>query len=228
MTEGVEVQHGGKREGAGRPRGSANRRTAALREAIEAEGVDPAVALVRIAKAAEEREEFPLAVEAYGKVMPFLHSRPKPTEADPDALIALERALLRMKIEETAEAVKRDEGLAERLARAKKRKLAAEVAEIFDALADAAEDAQVIDASPTPTVAPTPAPAPSAGSAAPAQPAPASEYRPILPRPALAATTDWAAPRVEWPEKQAFADGGRSDFDLQPYDADPLGFLANR
>lgn len=224
MTEGVEVQHGGKREGAGRPRGSANRRTAALREAIEAEGVDPAVALVRIAKAAEEREEFPLAVEAYGKVMPFLHSRPKPTEADPEALIALERALLRMKIEETAEAVKRDEGLAERLARAKKRKLAAEVIEVFDALADAADAAApMIDASPTPPVAPTPAPA------TPVQPESAPEpYRPILPRPAPAATTDWAAPRVDWPEEQAFVDGGRSSFTADPYSADPLGFLANR
>lgn len=210
----------GERRG-GRQAGTPNRRTAALREAIEAEGVDPAVALVRIAKAAEEREDFGLAVEAYGKVLPLIHAKPKPAVLDPDETIAFERELFRMKVEETAQAVKRDEGLAARLARAKARKLIEDVAEVFDAMTDAA------DAAPISIDTPPSRPAASAGSTA-SRPAPSPEveapaFRPILPRqaaPALppALINDWSVP-----ERQVFADEGRSSYDTAPYD-----FLSNR
>lgn len=228
MSEGTENQHGGKRDGAGRPRGSTNRRTVALREAIEAEGVEPAVALVRIAKAAEDREEYALAVEAYGKVLPFLHSRPKPTEADPDALVDLERRLIRAKIEETADAVTARPGLAERLARAKAR------IRIADGDAGGVSiEIGADDAAPLIDVTPPTRPAASAGSAA-SRPAPSPEpeaqpvaYRPVLPRPS-APIGDWSAPtpRNDWPESQAFAVG--CTYDTDPYADDPLGFLANR
>lgn len=178
----------GERRG-GRQAGTPNRKTNALREAIEAEGVDPAVALVRIARSAEEREDYALAVEAYGKVVGFLHARPKPVDTDPDALIELERALIRVKLEETANALKSDDTLADRLARAKKRRLASEVFEVFDALTDAADDLSgVIDATPAPGPAPRPTmhePIPTVSAPAPLpQPVPAvaPDYRPILPR----------------------------------------------
>ncbi|MDF3607911.1 hypothetical protein PE067_18265 [Paracoccus sp. DMF-8] len=216
--------HGGAREGAGRKPGrpSLRRAAQAIAEVEEAfPGWSPVLHLAAVAN----DEELPADVrlDAAKAAAPYLHSRPKPVEMEPDALVELERRLMAVRIEVAAEAVKHDEGLAERLARAKKRKLAAEVIEVFDALADAADAAApLIDACPAP-VAPTPAPA------TPVQPEPAPEpYRPILPRPAPAATTDWAAPRVDWPEEQAFVDGGRSSFTSDPYSADPLGFLANR
>lgn len=223
MSEDAENQHGGKRDGAGRPLGSTNRRTVALREAIEAEGVEPAVALVRIAKAAEDRKDFGLAVEAYGKVLPFLHSRPKPTEADPDALVDLERRLIRAKIEETADVVSRP-GIADRLARAKARVRLADGDAGGVSIEIGAEDAgPIIDVAPSRSAA-------SAGPAA-SRPVPTPKaeaqpvaYRPVLPRPAMPAPIgDWSMP-----ERQAFADEGRSSYDTDPYSAHPLGFLANR
>ncbi|MFC3166808.1 hypothetical protein [Paracoccus fontiphilus] len=211
----------GERRG-GRQAGTPNRRTAALREAIEAEGVDPAVALVRIAKAAEAREDFGLAVEAYGKVLPLIHAKPRPAVLDPDETIAFERDLFRMKVEETAKAVQADEGLASRLARAKARKLAEDVAEVFDAMTDAAHAGPIVNVTPS-------RPAASAGPSLRPAPAPAVEapqvaYRPVLPRSAMPAPIgDWSMR-----ERQAFADEGRSSYDTDPYSADPLGFLANR
>lgn len=121
-----EAQHGGKRTGAGRPRGSLNRRTSALREAIEAEGIDPAVALVRIGKAAELREEFGLAVEAYGKVLPFLHAKPRTSaDAHPEEALEFARAMLSARVEAATTAIAQP-GLAERLNRARARLEAAE------------------------------------------------------------------------------------------------------
>lgn len=223
----------GERRG-GRTAGTPNRRTAQLRDAIAAEGVEPAVALVRIAKAAEDREEFALAVEAYGKVLPFLHSRPKPTEADPDALVDLERRLIRAKIEETAEVVSRP-GIAERLQRAKARVRIADADTNGVSIEIGPEDAKpMIDVTPAACLAPSAGSVASRSAPAPEPEAPA--YKPILPRSsaptsteersAPASTDDWSAPASNWPEQQAFADG--CGYTNDPYSADPLGFLANR
>ncbi len=116
-----EAQHGGTRPGAGRPPGSVNRRTSALRDAIEAEGIDPAVALVRIGKAAEAREEYGLAADCYGKVLPYLHARPRTlADAFPDEALEFHKALLAARIEAAATSVSVP-GLAERLQRARAR-----------------------------------------------------------------------------------------------------------
>ncbi|MCF4099918.1 hypothetical protein [Maritalea mediterranea] len=107
------------RKTGGRKKGTPNKRSTnhALRELIDAEGIDPAVALMRIAREAEEREDYALAVDAFGKILPFLHARPKPREFAPDAVVELEKRLAAARVEGTVIAAG-DESLAERLQRA--------------------------------------------------------------------------------------------------------------
>lgn len=239
MPSGAEVQdetqHGGKRTGAGRPRGSVNRRTSALRDAVDAEGVDPAVALVRIGKAAEEREEYSLAVEAYGKVLPFLHAKPRTAaDAHPEEALDFVAAMLKAKLFAAA-AVLDNPSLADRLARAKARIVLSDdgapgavglsfgTGFIQHGPADTSlGEGPIIDATPSSPAGPSPRPLAE-------PPAPeAPRYVPILPTadPAPRTATDWSAP-VPWSQQQAFADG-RSSFETDPYEDDPLGLLAGR
>lgn len=152
---------------------------------------------------------------------------------EPDALVDLERRLMAAKIEETAKAIRTDEGLAERLARAKRRKLAAEVMDVFDALSEAADDALPVGMTISEEVAaakrpqePQPrrlTPTKEPAGLAPPAPAPASAPpAPILPRPEPRSFGDWSAPFNSDPERQAFMDEGRD------YADDPFGLLANR
>lgn len=181
-----DIQHGGARSGAGRPKGAVSRRTAALREAIEREGVDPAVALVRIAKAAEGREEYSLAIEAYGRVLPFLHSRPRTlADAHPEEALEFTKAMLSAKIHAAAETLE-SPGLADRLRRAKE---AASISITVDTgIGRAPDDDDVrisLPATPAPPAAPQPRPAPAGPPPTPEPVAPPPiTARPILPRPA--------------------------------------------
>jgi hypothetical protein len=103
-----------------------NRRTSALRDAIEAEGIDPAVALVRIGKAAEARAEYALAADCYGKVLPFLHAKPRTSaDAHPEDALEFAKAMLSARVEAATTAIAQP-GLAERLNRARARLEAAE------------------------------------------------------------------------------------------------------
>ena len=256
----------GERRG-GREAGTPNRRTSALREAIEAEGVDPAIALVRIGKAAEARAEavtellneviakaaeagavtedadleiarrlsearaeLSLAAECYGKVLPFVHAKPRTSaDAHPEEALEFAKAMLAAKVDAAADAIANNRGLnglAERLDRAKAR-VEIHVNTGIDRAPDdvsvtlsapAPDLGQVIDAKPV-----QPAPAPSAGPApvratepppAPA-PAPPAPYVPLARRvdPPPDAAADWAspaAPAAPWPERASFAD---TDYD---------------
>jgi hypothetical protein len=201
----------GERRG-GRQAGTPNRKTHALRDAIEAEGVDPAIALVRIAKAAEGREDFGLAAECYGKVLPFLHAKPRTSaDAHPDEALEFAKAMMAAKLQSAAETLA-NPGLAERLERAKARLASLTVSTGIDGAPDDRPSINasfsVIDAQPA---QPAPAgPAPRPAMAEPPEPEPI--YSPILPR----ASTDWSPPAAPWPEKQRFADEG-STFDREPY-----------
>lgn len=69
---------GGKRPGAGRPKGSPNKRTAALREAVEEAGYDPnwaVLGLLDAAKEAHSEGDIKLMVDALAKAAPFLHAK---------------------------------------------------------------------------------------------------------------------------------------------------------
>lgn len=228
-----EAQHGGRRSGAGRPRGSVNRRTSALRDAISAEGVDPAVALVRIGKAAEAREDFGLAVEAYGKVLPFLHAKPRTAaDAHPEEALEFAKAMLAAKVDAAADAIANNRGLnglAERLDRAKAR-VEIHVNTGIDRAPDdvsvtlsapAPDLGQVIDAKP---VQPAPV-APAGPSPASATEPPPAAYKPILPRSDVPpAAADWAAPAPAWPQRQAFAElPPENPFDAAPFTGGLLG-----
>lgn len=212
--------HGGAREGAGRKLGrpSLRRAAQAIAEVEEAyPGWSPVLHLAAVAN--DDTLPPEVRLDAAKAAAPYLHSRPKPVEMEPDALVALERELIRVKLEETARAVKSDDSLADRLARAKARRLANEVFEVFDAM---------VEVAPTTTVQPLPA-APAGPAARPTlheprRDAPAAEpvvdYAPILPRPAPRAASDWSAPPQPWPDRQAFCDEGST------YDREPYGSLA--
>lgn len=84
---------GGARPGAGRPKGTTNKRTRALSDKLVNTGLCPAEALVRIAQQAEESGNLPLAVDAWKAVLPYVHAKPKAIEMNPDGLVALAREL---------------------------------------------------------------------------------------------------------------------------------------
>lgn len=120
QDEAEDKAWGGVREGAGRPKGRPSLRRAA--QAItEVEEKFPGWSPVLHLAAVANDESLPpeIRLDAAKAAAPFLHSRPKPVELDPDALVDLERRLIAAKIEETAKAVKSDDTLADRLARAK-------------------------------------------------------------------------------------------------------------
>lgn len=220
-----EKQHGGKREGAGRPPGSLNKRSV---EAIAevAERFPDWSPLLHMAQVANDPDLPPeIRLDAAKAAAPYVHAKAKPVELDPGAYVALQQAVMQAKIEATAETISRP-GLAERLARAKARVRIAD-GDGGDVSIEVGAD----DAAPIIDVTPHSRPAASAGSVA-SRPAPAPEpeapaFRPILPRQAgPALLDDWSAPSRSnaWPESQAFADG--STYATDPYETDPLGFLA--
>lgn len=146
-------QHGGKREGAGRPKGSLNRRSIAVIEAV-AEKYPDWTPLMHLATVANN-EELPVdvRVDAAKAAAPFVHAKAKAAVLDQEELIALERRIARVRLEEASKAVKDNPmlaGLADRLFRAAGRE----------------EDA--------PFIAPIPA-------AAPVQSEPASQPAPVAP-----------------------------------------------
>lgn len=225
--ETEEKAWGGAREGAGRTKGKPSLRRAAHAIAEVEEkfpGWSPVLHLAAVAN--DESLPPEVRLDAAKAAAPFLHSRPKPVEMEPDALVDLERRLIAAKIEETAKAVKLDNTLADRLARAKQRHLASEVFEVFEAMTAAAtEVATVIDAQAQPAAQPAAQPVPSPHPtlheppAAPdehAAPAPAA-YAPILPRP-VPASADWSTPvAAHWPERQASATTDYNPFETEPY-----------
>ena len=83
--------HGGKREGAGRPKGSRMRRSDELAERLISEGKCPVEALVRLAERAEADGELTQAIGAWISVLPYIYPKPKAVEVAPEILVELTR-----------------------------------------------------------------------------------------------------------------------------------------
>lgn len=94
---------GGFRAGAGRPKGTQNRRTLALSEKLLADGKCPAEALVRIAERAEAKGDMALAVDAWKAVLPYVHAKPKPVEFDPIQVVQLAKEISDARAKSTSE-----------------------------------------------------------------------------------------------------------------------------
>ena len=74
---------GGERPGAGRPKGAISKRSQALREMVEDAGYEPdqaIVALYEIGQRAMEAGDFPLAIDAYSKALPYVLPKLKAQE----------------------------------------------------------------------------------------------------------------------------------------------------
>lgn len=220
----------GERRG-GRAAGTPNRRTTELREKLEALDADPAISLVKLARAAEADGNQGLAADCWGKLLGYIQPRPKPVEMFPDEVVELSRALLQTRIEATAETLNQP-GIAERLRRASER-LAVNISVdtgIGRAPDDPTGDVQVAFAA---SPAATPAPAPPPVSRPAASPAPASSPAgPVVPpRPVPPPQILPRAPRPERPQTVAVDYdplNQTSDFTRNPYSADPNGFIFGR
>ena len=81
--------HGGKREGAGRPKGSRMRRSDALAEDLIAAGKCPVQALVRLAEVAEAEGDTSQAIGAWKSILPYIYPKPKAVEFAPEDVIQL-------------------------------------------------------------------------------------------------------------------------------------------
>ncbi|MCC5955828.1 MAG: hypothetical protein JJU07_06985 [Natronohydrobacter sp.] len=96
-TMGHTNKRGGKRPGAGRPKGSVNLRSKALADQLLREGHCPATALTRLAQQAEEKGNLALTVDAWKALLPYIHPKPKPVEVDPEGFLALNAELTDMR-----------------------------------------------------------------------------------------------------------------------------------
>lgn len=116
----VKKKNGGARPGAGRPKGSRNRRsTDAIAEVSKK--FPEWTPLLHMAEVANDAGLPPeVRLDAAKSAAPYMHARAKPMELDPDALVDLEKRLAAARIEGTT-AVARNDGLAERLMRAQAR-----------------------------------------------------------------------------------------------------------
>lgn len=115
---------GGRRAGAGRPKGTKNLRTIAATGLVadaQAKFPDfnPIAAL--IALATEPKTDPVLAKECFVAVLPYMAPKFRPVEADIDRLVEIEARLVKVKMEAQSEILHANPGLADRLARAKRR-----------------------------------------------------------------------------------------------------------
>jgi hypothetical protein len=85
--------HGGKRSGAGRPKGSRGRRSEILAETLLAQGKCPVEALIRLAEKAEAEGELALAIGAWKSIVPYVYPKPKAVEIEPETVIELAKAV---------------------------------------------------------------------------------------------------------------------------------------
>lgn len=191
MTETVE--HGGKREGAGRPRGSINRRTAEALEQLAEQFPDwtPLAHLAAVAN--DDSLDIEIRLDAAKAAAPYVHARLKPVVANADELVELEARLVRARIEAQADVLDDRPGLADRLERARRTII------VTSAVPRAPDDPLIEEieavAASLETRPPEPSPASSAclvpsgqvddatedaGVRIPAPPSPV-QYRPILP-----------------------------------------------
>jgi hypothetical protein len=86
-------QRGGRREGAGRPKGSRMRRSDELADRMKAAGKCPVDALVRLAEHAEQEGEFGQAIGAWKSILPYIYPKPKAVEFEPLQVVELAREI---------------------------------------------------------------------------------------------------------------------------------------
>ncbi|MCL4767750.1 MAG: hypothetical protein KJZ80_16100 [Hyphomicrobiaceae bacterium] len=191
--------HGGKREGAGRPRGSLNRRSLEAIQAVAEKYPDWTPLQHMAAVANDETLDVEIRLDAAKSAAPYVHAKLKAVVADPDSLIELEFRIARARLEAQAKTLDENPCLADRLARALARN-AEETALL------AASRPVVVNVEPEP-----PAPEPVITARAPAAPEPASP-------PPAPAGADWTYSPII-PATQAFAD--------MDYENAPGGFLSS-
>jgi hypothetical protein len=110
--------HGGKREGAGRPKGSLNKRSLEIIQEV-AERYPDWSPLMHLATVANDEAMAPeVRLDAAKAAAPYVHAKIKPVVADADELVDLEARIARARLEAQAEVLEEKPGLADRLARA--------------------------------------------------------------------------------------------------------------
>jgi hypothetical protein len=146
-----------------------------LRDALADDGIDPARSLVKIAHAAERKDDLALAAECWGKLVHFIYPTPRPIVIDPDALVDLEERIAGARADALARKGFHPLGdLADRLERMHRASLAADRA--------SADPVPPAEPSPEPiSVEPAPEPEPAPDQVPVATSAPRTPYEPILP-----------------------------------------------
>lgn len=184
-------QLGGKREGAGRPKGIKNLRTIAATELVgEAQKLfpnyNPISALIALSETVGI--DATLAKDCHAAVLPYMAPKFRPIEADAERLAEIEGMIAAARLNAQAQAMEDNPGLAERLERAARPIIVmtgvprAPDDPVTDALAERLERAAPVLPASDPEQAreaTPPGPKPIRDRAAARPP----EYRPIMPQP---------------------------------------------
>ena len=182
-------KRGGARPGAGRPRGSLNRRSVEAIEKVAEQFPDWSPLQHFAAVANNEELDDAIRLDAAKAAAPFIHPRPKSVELDPEALVDLEARLVQVRLEAQDKLLLGNPGLADRLQRAKERVVVVESnaakvpdnrtpAPTIDGLAAALERAETRGRL-SPPEKQTPPPERAAAPEKPAAPPPPAPYAPI-------------------------------------------------
>ena len=78
------MSRGGKRQGAGRPKGSANVRTIEIQKRLDELDCDPIEGMARIGKEAEQRGDYQLAGQMYKELAQYIAPKRRATELTAD------------------------------------------------------------------------------------------------------------------------------------------------
>lgn len=226
----TQQQHGGKREGAGRPRGSLNRRSLeAIKEVAERYPQwSPLLHLATVAN--DETLDHEIRLDAAKAAAPYCHAKLRPVVADADDLVELEGRIAAARAKATVKEFAGLDQLAERLARAQangdmtdperdelvRLRLMVGNVTLATGVSRAPDEPVTIDAMPVPPllVEPNPAVSPASAEQSPVPSAPGDD--------AIIAAKPAYTPVLEWPEQSG------PTFAATDYEAFSDGLLAGR
>ncbi|GLS30555.1 hypothetical protein SAMN04488498_103129 [Mesorhizobium albiziae] len=190
MSEARKV--GGRREGAGRPKGSLNKRSIQAIEEVAERWPDwtPLMHLATVANDKALDEE--IRLDAAKAAAPYVHPKPKGVELDPDGIVALEARITAARLLATARTMDDNPGLADRLARAALR-ISDQV--VVVERADRAPVVSYEEAAPVRSRSSETEPEPTPACQPALRPAAAPGPKPAADRPAYTPVTHWPEPK---------------------------------
>lgn len=199
MVQTTSGQRGGKREGAGRPKGALGGRAREQIEAVAERWPDWSPLEHFAAVANDETLDADIRLDAAKAAAPFIHAKLKPVVADVDELIEIEARIAAARLQAQADTLEARPGLADRLLRVMAHLDAETPPTILQPVTIIEAEPQRANRDPEPVEAETPAGAATA-------PVTVPEPMPTADAAIIGATPPAYNSFLPWPDRPAFAE----------------------